>query len=95
MDANGARYFKKSDWFLNVKNIKQRLYLSVKAEKMLEVIQNRLAIIWYQKGGIKANGELVCWDVYHTLPNFPFYALEVSSLPYYISDDFETMCEFN
>ena len=40
-------------------------------------------------------GELVTWELYHTLPNFPFYALEVSSLPYFISDDFETMCEFN
>ena len=46
MEANGGRYFEKSDWFLNARNIKQRLYLSVKAEKMLEVIQNRLAIIW-------------------------------------------------
>ena len=41
------------------------------------------------------NGELVSWVPYHTLPNFPFYALEVSSLPYFISEDFETMCEFN
>ena len=45
-DATKQKYFEKSDWFLNYENIKQRLYLSVKAEKMLEVLQNRLAIIW-------------------------------------------------
>ena len=45
-DATRQKYFEKSDWFLNYENIKQRLYLSVKAEKMLEVLQNRLAIIW-------------------------------------------------
>ena len=44
---------------------------------------------------MKQNGELVCWEIYHTLPNFPFYAQEVSCLPYFISDDFEIMCEFS
>ena len=63
---------------------------------MLEVIQNRLAVIWKQEGKEpKRNGELISWEKLHTLPNFPFYALEVSSLPYFISDDFELMCEFN
>ena len=63
---------------------------------MLEVLQNRLAIIWQQQNGqAKTSGELVSWERYHTLPNFPFYAQEVSSLPYFISDDFSIMCEFN
>ena len=44
--SDQKHFFEKSDWFLNYDNIKQRLYLSVKAEKMLEVLQNRLAIIW-------------------------------------------------
>lgn len=98
MDGNGADYFKKSDWFLNYDNIKQRLYLSCKAKKMLEVLQNRLAIIYMQDSPDeegRQNGELVCWSQIKTLPNFPFYALEVSSLPYFISDDFEKMCEFD
>ena len=47
-NENGAKYFKNSDWFLNYENIKQRLYLSQLADKMLEVLQNRLAFIWKQ-----------------------------------------------
>lgn len=92
-------YFGKSDWFLNNENIKQRLYLSYSAETMLEVLQNKLAIIWEQEGvksgSMTGTGDLVCWNRHHTLPNFPFYAAEVSSLPYFISDDFKTMCEFD
>ena len=95
-DEDDPHYFKNSDWYLTYENIKQRLYLSCNAKKMLEVIQNRLAIIWEQQDEIeRTEGELVCWQHYHSLPNFPFYALEVSSLPYFISDDFEVMCEFN
>ena len=45
-DEDDPHYFKNSDWYLTYENIKQRLYLSCKAVKMLEVIQNRLAIIW-------------------------------------------------
>ena len=44
----GAKYFKNTDWFLDYENIKQRLYLSQLADKMLEVLQNRLAFIWWQ-----------------------------------------------
>ena len=46
-----ARYkplegFQNFDWFLEEDNIKQRLYLSSDANRMLEVIQNRIAIVW-------------------------------------------------
>ena len=40
-------------------------------------------------------GQLVCWQLEHTLPNFPFFAFEISSLPYFISNDFEHYCEFD
>ena len=41
------------DWYLSEHNLKQRLYLSRSTEttlanRMLEVIQNRLAIVWCQ-----------------------------------------------
>ena len=89
------------DWFLSNDNIKQRLYLSTGAKKMLEVIQNRIAnlmerdlhdIYGEEK---KDEGQLVRWKLQHTLPNFPFFAFELSSLPYFISDDFEHYCEFD
>ena len=67
-DANVLDKDTESDWFLTHDNIKQRLYLSEDAEKMLEVVQNRLAFLyWRYKNGEKQekypddHGQLVKW----------------------------------
>jgi len=55
--------FDNYDWFLSEHNLKQRLYLSSDANRMLEVIQNRLAIVWNQpdEGADRIDGQLVSW----------------------------------
>ena len=87
-------------WYLK-DDIKHRMYLSRDAKKMLEVIQNRLAIVWHDpemdRHDFKEEGlpKLVKWHTEYKIRNFPFLALEVCSLPYFLSGDFKFMCDYD
>ena len=85
--------FGQFDWFLDNERTMQRLYLSRDANKMCEVIQNKLAVVW--KKGPECNGELIEWKKDFRIAKFPFIAAEVCSLPFFLSDDFEFMCDYN
>lgn len=88
--------FEKFDWYLDNIRTRQRLYLSKDAEKMCEVIQNRLAVIWkkpdYSTG---KTGELITWQLDYKISKFPYIASDVCSLPYFLSDDFHFMCDYD
>jgi len=85
------------DWHLKNADIKQRLYLNESASKMLEVIQDRIAILWEHEpvAGIDIDVTFISWTKSTLIPKFPFFAAQVSSLPYFISSDFKFMCNFN
>lgn len=40
-------------------------------------------------------GELIEWENLYKISNFPYLAAEVCSLPYFLSDDFQFMCDFD
>lgn len=40
-------------------------------------------------------GQLVDWVKAYDIPKFPFLAAEISSLPYFISDDFSFLVEYD
>ena len=89
--------FENYDWFLNEHNLKQRLYLSSDANRMLEVIQNKMAIVWNQpnEGLDREEGALINWQKAYEIEKFPFLAAQVCSIPYFISDDFGYLCMYD
>ena len=75
--------------------MKQSLYLSSDADRMCEVVQNSRAQIWHHSG-VQKKGGLITWTLlYRIKKNFPFLATQLSSLPYFLSDDFSTMVDFD
>ena len=40
-------------------------------------------------------GELIEWENPYKISNFPYLAAEVCSLPYFLSDDFQFMCDYD
>ena len=40
-------------------------------------------------------GELISWKYLYKIKNFPYLAAEVCSLPYFLSDDFRFMCDYD
>lgn len=54
--------FEKFDWYLDNIRTRQLLYLSKDAEKMCEVIQSRMAVIWKKpETSTGKKGELITW----------------------------------
>ena len=86
--------FEDYDWFLDENNLRQRLYISRDANRMLEVIQNRIAIVSQIDDHYK-EGSLITWKKAFDIPKFPFLAAEVSSLPFFISDDFNFLLMYD
>ena len=86
--------FEVFDWNMKSSDIRQRLYLSDTAKGMLELIQNRIAILWDGKVQ-KADNRLISWKKPTMIPRFPFLAAEVCTLPYWISSDFSFICDYN
>ena len=86
--------FEVFDWNLKSDDIRQRLYLSETALGMLEVIQNRIAILWDGETAEKTD-RLISWKNPTMINKFPFLAAQVCSLPYWISSDFSFICDYN
>lgn len=64
---------------------------------MLEVIQDRIAILWEHTPppADASDVNFISWTKSTLIPKFPFLAAQVSSLPYFISSDFKFICDFN
>ena len=86
-------HLKQLEWTFD-KNAKQRLYLSQDTFSMLEVINERLGVLYNRERSMEA-GQLALWDYKTKIPNFPYLALTVSSFPTMLSPNFEHMFDYN
>ena len=82
------------EWIFD-KNAKQRLYLSSDTTRMLEVINERLGILYERDNRNFVTGQLVQWQFKAMIPNFPYLAFTVTSYPTMFSPNFEHMFDIN
>ncbi len=98
-DRDGEGRLKKDqkktyNWNCSGTDVLQRLYLDATADQMLEVIQNRIAILWNHDKSQTQN-KFISWQFKRRILRFPFLATDVCSLPYFISGDFKFICDYN
>ena len=86
-------YINEMEWTFD-KNAKQRLFLSRNTNRFLEVVNERLGIL-YERDPDLGPGQLAQWHFQAKIPNFPYLALTVSSFPTMLSPNFEHMFDYN